>query len=38
MTPCQTHQVVLTVITDRDLVILPRQLKKKQGGDFCSML
>ena len=28
MTPCQTHQVVLTVITDRDLVISPCQLKK----------
>ena len=38
MTPCQTHQVILTVITDRDLVISPCQFKKKQGGDFCSTL
>ena len=29
MTPCQTHQVILTVITDRDLVIMSCQCQKK---------
>ena len=34
MTPCQTHQVILTVITDRDLVISPCQIKKIKEVTF----
>ena len=33
MTPCQTHQVILTVITDRHLVISPCQFKKKKNKE-----
>ena len=34
MTPCQTHQVILTVISDRDLVISPCKFQKYKEVTF----